>query len=185
MNRQCAYTIGVWRCPRAGVDLVVIAGREQFVCSQHIRFFASSPRLKRPNKPMDEDALNVARTWLGREPLTQADMNRFDTRPAWMRAYHAYALPVFERDGWTCQRCGSHHDLTVDHIVPRAGGGSDDPSNLQTLCRSCNSSKRDYLPAEIYRCLACGYVDEYWSRGGKIYREPDCPTCKTTMRKVA
>jgi hypothetical protein len=51
------------------------------------------------------------------------------------------ARAIFDRDGWICQRCGSHQNLTVDHVVPRAKGGTDDPSNLQTLCGSCNSSK--------------------------------------------
>jgi 5-methylcytosine-specific restriction endonuclease McrA len=37
-----------------------------------------------------------------------------------------------------CSRCGSYHALQVDHIVPRAKGGADDPSNLRVLCRNCN-----------------------------------------------
>lgn len=48
---------------------------------------------------------------------------------------------VWDRDGWECQECGSHCDLTVDHITPVVLGGSDDMANLQTLCRSCNSRK--------------------------------------------
>lgn len=32
-------------------------------------------------------------------------------------------------------------DLTVDHITPKAAGGSDDSTNLAVLCRSCNASK--------------------------------------------
>jgi ATP adenylyltransferase len=31
----------------------------------------------------------------------------------------------------------------VDHILPRNRGGTDDPDNLQALCYSCNSMKRD------------------------------------------
>jgi hypothetical protein len=36
----------------------------------------------------------------------------------------------------SCTNCGSSHALEVDHIVPRALGGSDDPENLRLLCRS-------------------------------------------------
>jgi ATP adenylyltransferase len=31
----------------------------------------------------------------------------------------------------------------VDHILPRARGGTDEPDNLQALCFSCNAAKRD------------------------------------------
>lgn len=48
---------------------------------------------------------------------------------------------VWERDNFTCQRCGSRQRLSVDHIIPESRGGALDLSNLQTLCRSCNSSK--------------------------------------------
>lgn len=32
-------------------------------------------------------------------------------------------------------------DLTVDHIIPKALGGTDARENLQVLCRPCNSAK--------------------------------------------
>lgn len=32
-------------------------------------------------------------------------------------------------------------DLTADHIVAKARGGTDEPSNMQVLCRGCNSRK--------------------------------------------
>jgi len=48
---------------------------------------------------------------------------------------------VFERDEYRCKFCGDHKDLTVDHIFPESKGGTLDLDNLQTLCRSCNSSK--------------------------------------------
>lgn len=48
---------------------------------------------------------------------------------------------VFERDFYRCLHCGTHKDLTVDHIHPESLGGSLELGNLQTLCRSCNSSK--------------------------------------------
>lgn len=44
---------------------------------------------------------------------------------------------------FACVHCGEKDEqkLTIDHIVPVAKGGTDDYSNLQILCRSCNSAK--------------------------------------------
>lgn len=53
---------------------------------------------------------------------------------------------VLKRAGGRCELCGVSHDevqLDVDHIQPRAKGGSNDISNLQVLCRTCNAQKRD------------------------------------------
>lgn len=38
------------------------------------------------------------------------------------------------RDGKRCRLCGFDLALNVHHIVPKAKGGSHDPSNLITLC---------------------------------------------------
>lgn len=40
-----------------------------------------------------------------------------------------------------CFKCGSTKNLTTDHIVSKKNGGQSIWSNLQTLCRSCNSIK--------------------------------------------
>jgi hypothetical protein len=48
---------------------------------------------------------------------------------------------IFGRDNFTCKKCGSRRYLTVDHVHPESRGGKADESNLQTLCKSCNSSK--------------------------------------------
>lgn len=48
---------------------------------------------------------------------------------------------IFKRDGNKCLRCGNVNSLTIDHIIPISKDGLNKISNLQTLCRSCNSSK--------------------------------------------
>ena len=61
---------------------------------------------------------------------------------------------VYQRDRAQCQCCGKmalEAQLTVDHIVPLAKGGSNDISNLQTLCLSCNSRKKDRLDVRFRR----------------------------------
>ena len=40
-----------------------------------------------------------------------------------------------------CFKCNSIKDLTTDHIISKKNGGQSVWSNLQTLCRSCNSIK--------------------------------------------
>ncbi len=46
---------------------------------------------------------------------------------------------------------------TLDHVVPRADGGSNHHSNVVTACHDCNSRRSD-LPAEKFAfMLACRF----------------------------
>jgi len=53
-----------------------------------------------------------------------------------------------------CQNCGSKANLSIDHIIPLARGGSHTIGNLMTLCKSCNSSKGKKLLVEWKQDLA-------------------------------
>jgi 5-methylcytosine-specific restriction endonuclease McrA len=60
---------------------------------------------------------------------------------------------LIERDGTACHWCGRQMRhatisgrlpddyITIDHIVGRADGGSDDPSNLVLACYRCNQRR--------------------------------------------
>lgn len=51
---------------------------------------------------------------------------------------------ILRRDGHACRYCGAKAPdatLTVDHVIPVALGGGDEPNNLVTACTDCNSGK--------------------------------------------
>lgn len=61
---------------------------------------------------------------------------------------------VFIRDRYTCQYCGSHEDLTIDHVVPSSRGGKTDFENCVTSCKKCNNRKDNKTPKEAKMSLA-------------------------------
>ena len=59
---------------------------------------------------------------------------------------------VFARDGSQCQYCGSTAE-SIDHVVPRARGGTHTWENVVAACRPCNVRKRDRLLHETTMTL--------------------------------
>jgi len=63
--------------------------------------------------------------------------------PSWLKS------GIFYRDRGRCQRCSKDmtglgrpvNDLHLDHIIPLAASGSNDPTNFQLLCADCNLGK--------------------------------------------
>jgi hypothetical protein len=52
---------------------------------------------------------------------------------------------VLKRDGYKCRICGrtaaEGARLEIDHVVPVARGGTNELTNLQVLCHTCNRGK--------------------------------------------
>jgi len=58
---------------------------------------------------------------------------------------------VLRRDGFRCRYCGTSATdgagLVVDHVIPTALGGTDEPSNLVAACSDCNAGKAATAPS--------------------------------------
>lgn len=68
---------------------------------------------------------------------------------------------IFKRDGFRCRYCGADPVKTVlhvDHVVAVANGGSNEPDNLITSCRECNSGKSN-VPLEQNRYAPAADVE--------------------------
>lgn len=56
-------------------------------------------------------------------------------------------LRILQRDLYQCQACKLGGRITpareVDHRINKASGGTDDPDNLQSLCRPCHDAKTE------------------------------------------
>jgi len=60
---------------------------------------------------------------------------------------------IFLKYGKICLCCGIDKNTHLDHVIPVKKGGKDELSNIQPLCRDCNSKKGvkliDYRPKEL------------------------------------
>ncbi len=59
-----------------------------------------------------------------------------------------------------CVYCGTMEELTVDHKHPRSLGGSDEPRNLQWLCKRCNRIKSS-IPHKVLLNIFVIYENEF------------------------
>jgi len=62
-------------------------------------------------------------------------------------------MEVIARDGEACRYCGCllflpGTGLTIDHILPRSRGGTNEPGNLAVCCTRCNNRKGEQTPEE-------------------------------------
>jgi hypothetical protein len=58
-----------------------------------------------------------------------------------MPGWWATRKRILKRDGYRCWLCGGRDADTVDHVVARANGGTDDDSNLRAAHKRCNDQK--------------------------------------------
>lgn len=65
--------------------------------------------------------------------------------PSYGSKWDVIRVRVLQRDKGLCQLClragVAREAKTVDHIIPKAHGGTDADSNLQSLCWPCHKAK--------------------------------------------
>ena len=72
---------------------------------------------------------------------------------------------LFKRDRYTCQYCGSQpgtEELTIDHVRPRAQGGTSTWENCVLACLGCNARKADRTPEQAHMPLRKAPVRPTW-----------------------
>ncbi len=65
-------------------------------------------------------------------------------------------LAIYLRDGLTCTYCTRfypHIELQLDHYARVEDGGTNEATNLLTVCRSCNSAKTNLTIRQWYGAL--------------------------------
>lgn len=82
------------------------------------------------------------------ERSTVVRLNHFVRRPT--PILRPSRKSIFTRDGYRCVYCGtSSAPLTIDHVIPRVRGGTNDWDNLVCCCTFCNNHKGDRTPEEV------------------------------------
>lgn len=71
-----------------------------------------------------------------------------ESKPAGRKAIsRRLRYEILRRDNHTCRYChAADGPLTIDHVIPVALGGTDDPSNLVAACKDCNAGKTSSTP---------------------------------------
>lgn len=122
------------------------------VSREEVMAFLASYRRKnriRVNKPCGEVPFkSYGKKW---RDMNEVERGHYREWKRQRRAREAVAGPlprslreeVFLDAGDRCKWCGRLENLSLDHIVALKNGGTNERSNLQCLCRNCNSMKGD------------------------------------------
>ncbi|WP_108163194.1 HNH endonuclease signature motif containing protein [Saccharospirillum sp. MSK14-1] len=86
-----------------------------------------------------DDHIALATGWRRSHQHTNANKEGYGKE--WRRL----RIEILIRDDYLCQECMRNGIITaatdVDHITSKANGGTDHPTNLQSLCNPCHKAK--------------------------------------------
>lgn len=151
MDRAQKWTIRDFAaCTVCGGDLIAGSGFRRY-CSRSCAVIANRgarPAVSACGRCGDEMDM-TARSGSGRLVNSNRSYCQACCRGVNLRKY---VRPLFERDGSGCSLCGSDIDMTlkyphpmsrsVDHVLPRSLGGTEDMANLALSHNLCNVTKQ-------------------------------------------
>lgn len=89
------------------------------------------------------------------EPPVRTDLTETVTQTHLPKA-HTYKHEIYGQQEGKCIGCYYYfpfRNMTIDHIIPKAKGGTDHKENLQLLCNACNSTKGTRSQSEFIAAL--------------------------------
>jgi HNH endonuclease len=111
-----------------------------------------------------EKVLSDQRAWFKRKRVEQPERFRFyvknrshmirESSGSTKRFSKAFTLleweTIKENQGGKCNDCHEVKKLTMDHIHPLSKSGAHNKENIQGLCHSCNSRKKDKIVSVLH-----------------------------------
>lgn len=95
----------------------------------------------------NDDEPVIQTQWLRLKVPEVVTLTRYNKTPNNVVAFSR--RNVFKRDAFMCQYCGCRpgsEELTIDHVLPRAQGGTSTWSNCVLACVDCNHRKGNRTP---------------------------------------
>lgn len=85
-------------------------------------------------------------------------MSRYSSRGTEWNAIAARVKEQYDVCQYQFGGCTVDRDLTVDHIIPKEKGGTDDEWNLTVACRTCNGRKKNNVLTRVT------WIDREWMK---------------------
>lgn len=114
-------------------------------------------------EPLEDEAF-ISTQWLKLRVPEVIALTTYDRMPRNVVAFSR--RNVFKRDNYTCQYCGCRpgsEDLTIDHVLPRAQGGTSCWTNCVLACVKCNHRKANRTPDRAGMPLKKDPVRPVWN----------------------
>ena len=144
--------IGIDLSPKA-VELVKLRMKREVDLTEHPNLLGQViHRTDTPDRLVPEESRQIhIETLFGQEERTNLILSEVE-----LGEYRSYKHTMYGQQEGKCNGCGFELPfrlLEIDHIKARAKGGTNEPTNLQLLCSSCNSRKGTGTQKELKQKL--------------------------------